>query len=257
MEGLSLVIPAWNEEGRLGQTLQRYCPALKQTGIQFEIIVVADGSTDKTEEVAEQYAKQGVRTISVPDRLGKGGAIVIGLREARFEWSGFVDADGPVTSGDLLKLVEALSRYDCAIASRLTGTSEFGGHRSLGRSMLSRLWNLTAGLVLFLPLRDIQCGVKMFRTSVVRSVLPSVALTNWAFDASLLFHLRNEGYQILEVPVHWTNSLGSKLNIARDGPLMFVSLLGIRAMSSPIMRYSRQRPIPASRSDREAVENPN
>jgi len=251
---VSLVIPAWNEEGRLGQTLERYCPSFKKWGTNFEIIVVTDGSTDRTVEIAGRYSSQGVRVISCSDRLGKGGAIIRGLEVARFDWSGFVDADGPVPPEDVLMLLNYLSEYDCAIASRFLNPNEISEGRTFARSILSRLWNLIVSSILFLDIRDTQCGVKLFRTSAVRQVLPSVALTNWAFDASLLFHLKQAGCRILEVPVKWTESSGSKLNIPRDGSLMLISLLGIRAMNIRAWRIRWSHSGPADHAEGESPE---
>jgi len=240
--GLSLVIPAWNEEQRLSETLAKYVPALEESHRPFEVIVVADGVTDRTPDVADRYSSRGVKLLRFDSKLGKGGAVLAGLKATRHPSVGFVDADGPIPTKDLFALVNTLDSADCAIASRAMSGSVSRVRRSPGRRFLSRLWNLAVRGTLLLPVRDTQCGAKFFRASSVSCVLPKVAVTNWAFDASLLFHLHEAGLTIREVPVEWTESTGSKLVITRDVPRMLLSLVGIRLMNSKVGRYVTRSP---------------
>ena len=227
------MIPAWNEEARLSQTLEAYLPPLRRSGVPFEVIVVCDGSTDGTFSIASGFAEQGVRVLHAETKLGKGGAVLAGFRSARFSRIGFVDADGPIRPEDLFALADSLDHYDCAIASRLAAGSVTTVRRTASRRVLSRAWSLAVRGLLLLPVRDTQCGAKFFRRSAVSAILRKVALTNWAFDVSILFHVHEAGYSIQEVPVTWTESEGSKLVIVRDVPIMLLSLIGVRVMSIP------------------------
>jgi dolichol-phosphate mannosyltransferase len=230
-DGVSVVIPAWNEEERLPNALSQYVRLLESYGGQFEVIVVVDGATDRTIEVAQAYAPRGVRVLNFDTKLGKGGAVIEGLRAARFDYVGFLDADAPITPVNLAYLLSGLTDSEGAIASRWVAQSVRGGRQSLSRRLFSRLWNIMTRSVLQLELADTQCGAKFFRRDAVLQILNKVTLTNWAFDASLLFHFSRAGFRIREVPVNWTDDPRSKMQLERVIPAMFLSLVGIRLMS--------------------------
>ena len=234
--GVSIVIPAWNEEDRLARTLERYLPALEARGDPFEVIVVVDGVKDRTAEVAIRYQDHHVRVLRFPNKLGKGGAILAGLRVSKFECVGYLDADGPISPQAMYELVDYLRDVDCVVASRwLRGASGVESEPAFNR-LAGRAWNVLVRSLLFLPLRDTQAGAKFFKGSVVRPLLKSVTLTNRAFDVALLFHVRKDGRQVREVPVAWTHDRASRMPIARAIPVMFVSLVGVRLMNSPVGR---------------------
>ena len=236
--GLSIVIPAWNEEARLARTLERYVPALESRAEPFELIIVVDGASDRTSAVADRWSSRHVRVLEFSHRLGKGGAILAGFREARYDRVGFTDADGPVPLADVLRVADSLTRVDCAIASRRVNKHLMISPQSLSRRVFSRCWNLLVRGVLFLPISDTQCGVKFVRRSAVRPILDRVSVTNWAFDVALLYHLRSQGSSIQEVAVRWEDSSGSKLRLENAIPRMFVSLLGIRMVNRKVGRHA-------------------
>lgn len=241
MTGLSIVIPAWNEETRLAGTLDRYLPALESRGTPFEVIVVVDGDRDRTAEVARRYASRGVRVLQYSDKLGKGGAVLAGLHATRHEYVGYLDADGPVPPGQTLSMVSSLRECDGVIASRWTRGSEVVRAEPWMNRGLGRIWNFLSRSLLFLPYRDTQCGAKFFRRAVVLRVLGAVALTNRAFDVDLLYHVRKSGGTVREVPVRWTHDPASRMPIGRAVPIMFLSLVGIRVMNLPWARHVPRR----------------
>lgn len=235
--GISIVVPAWNEEDRLARTLERYLPALEVQGDPFEVIVVVDGVRDRTAQVAARYAGRHVRVLLFPDKLGKGGAVLAGMKVSRYEYVGYLDADGPISPDEMYDMVEFLGTdVDCVVASRwIRGASGVKAEPLLNR-VAGRGWNLLTRSLLFLPLKDTQAGAKFFRGSVVRSLLRSVTLTNRAFDVDLLYHVRKRGGRVKEVPVKWMHDPASRMPIARAIPVMFVSLLGVRVANSPVGR---------------------
>jgi glycosyltransferase involved in cell wall biosynthesis len=233
--GVSLIIPAWNEERRLPSALDQYIPLLEGNQLPFEVIVVADGVTDKTVEVATNYSGRGVRVLHFETKLGKGGAIIEGFKNARYELVGFLDADAPITAQDLALMLSILSSADAAIASRWLSGSDGELNQPISRILLSRTWNLLVRGVLGLSVYDSQCGAKFFRREAVLKVLPQVTLTNWAFDVSLLFHLTHAGLKVEEVPVSWRVDFETKMRLEKAVPAMFLSLIGIRLMSVPAM----------------------
>ena len=232
--GVSIVIPAWNEEDRLARTLERYLPALERRGEPFEVIVVVDGVRDGTAGVAARYAPRGVRLLEYPTKLGKGGAILEGLRAARFSYVGYLDADGPISPKEMYELVGALENVDCVVASRWVRGASGAEAEPLFNRVAGRAWNLLTRSLLFLPLRDTQAGAKFFRASVLRPLLRSVTLTNRAFDVDLLYHVRKRGKGIREMPVTWTHDPATRMPIGRAIPVMFVSLVGVRLVNSPV-----------------------
>ena len=229
--GVSIVIPAWNEEDRLARTLERYLPALESRGEPFEVIVVADGH-DRTAEVAARYSDRQVSVLRFPSKLGKGGAVLAGIRVSRFEYVGYLDADGPISPEEMYGLVSYLKDVDCVVASRWTRGASGAGAEPLFNRVAGRGWNFLTRSLLFLPLRDTQAGAKFFKGPVVRSLLKSVTLTNRAFDVDLLYHVRKEGGRLKELPVRWDHDLDTRMPIGRAIPVMFVSLLGVRVMNS-------------------------
>ncbi|HEV2231637.1 MAG TPA: glycosyltransferase [Thermoplasmata archaeon] len=232
--GLSLIIPAWNEEDRLGRTLREHLPALEARGDPFEVIVVADGQADRTAEVASSFADRGVRVLNFPRKLGKGGAVLAGLREAKFDYVGYLDADGPIPPVEVARLTEALAEFDCVVASRWVRGSTIVRQEPWFNLLAGRGWNFLTRSLLFLPLRDTQCGAKFFRRSVLMPALRAVALTNRAFDVDLLYHLRKRGNHFAEMAVTWKHDPDSRMPIGRAVPVMFLSLVGVRLMNLPI-----------------------
>lgn len=231
--GVSLIIPAWNEERRLPGTLEQYVGLLEKYGDQFEVIVVADGVTDRTVEVAAEFAARRVRVLHFERQLGKGGAILEGFRSSKFDFVGFLDADAPITPVNLAFLLAELVESEGVIASRWMHRSVGQGRQSFSRAVFSRIWNILTRAILDLDLHDTQCGAKFFRREAVLKILNQVTLTNWAFDASLLFHFKRAGFRIQEVPVNWIDDPNSKMRLERAIPAMFLSLIGIRLMSLP------------------------
>ncbi len=232
--GVSIVIPAWNEEDRLARTLERYLPALETHGEPFEVIVVVDGYGDHTAEVAEAYSSRHVRVLKFPTKLGKGGAVIAGFKEAHHEYVGYLDADGPISPEEMYRLVGHLSEVDCVVASRwIRGASGVGAEPLFNR-FAGRVWNLLSRSLLFIPLRDTQCGAKFFRSSVILPLLRTVTVTNRAFDVDFLYHVNTAGHPMREVGVQWTHDPATRMPIGRAIPIMFLSIIGVRVMNSPV-----------------------
>ena len=232
--GVSIIIPAWNEEDRLTRTLNRYLPALEHRGEPFEVIVVVDGVRDRTADVARAFSGRHVKVLEFPTKLGKGGAILAGIWASQYEYVGYLDADGPISPREMYGLVGYLKDVDFVVASRWTRGAVGVETEPLFNRLSGRLWNILTRSLLFLPLRDTQCGAKFFKASVVRPLLRTVTLTNRAFDVDLLYHVRKRGKRVKEVPVRWTHDPDTRMPIGRAIPVMFVSILGLRLMNSPM-----------------------
>ena len=230
--GLSIVIPAYNESRRLPPFLadvRRYCDGLGS--LDYEIIIVDDGSTDGMREVLTGIARQWRRlgVIGHRDNQGKGAAIRSGLRASRGELVLVADADGSTPIEEEGKLRAALrAGADVAIGSRL-----LPGHRSC----VQRYWLRAASGLAFawlvrglfgLPVRDTQCGFKMFRRDVVEHLLGVCQETGYLIDVELLAWAQRLGYQLVETAVTWREVPGSKVHPVRDGLRMLQGMLRLR-----------------------------
>jgi glycosyltransferase involved in cell wall biosynthesis len=233
---LSIVIPAFNEEERLPPMLEAYGAYFgERYGKDVELLVVVNGSADRTAEVARDIAARCpcVRVIEERERIGKGGAVLLGIREARGRKVGFVDADGSTPPAAFDALVPAVDGFGAAIASRYMRGSEVSPPPPLRRRFASRCFNAMVRVLLGLRLTDTQCGAKIFTRETLQRILPHLGETQWAFDVDMLFQVKRHGSAIREIPTEWHDVRGSKLKIARASANMFVAICRLRLLYSP------------------------
>jgi glycosyltransferase involved in cell wall biosynthesis len=232
----SIVVPAYNEERRIPLMLDRYAPFFCGNGrSDTELIVVVNGSTDRTEEVVHGYARkyENIRVLVEPERVGKGVAVIMGIRSIRGEYGGFVDADGATAPEAFQKLIDHRRDADCIIASRYLPESVAEPRQPLSRRLASRAFNLFVRLMFGLRLSDTQCGAKLIKRAALETVLPDLGRTQWAFDVDLLFQLKRHGFEIMEIPTVWRDVAGSKLKILPASITMFISMCRLRLLYSP------------------------
>jgi glycosyltransferase involved in cell wall biosynthesis len=233
---ISLIIPAYNEQVRLPDTLRRITQYLKSRLWSFqEIIVVDDGSTDDTVGVAEEFARgsnENVRVLRNPGNRGKGYSVRRGMLEAQGEWRLFTDADLSAPIEELDKLWEAVAsgKDEIAIGSRAMDRSLIGVHQPGYRETMGRFFNGVMRAATGLPISDTQCGFKLFRGDVAQEVFSRQRLERFGFDAEVLYIAFHRGYGIAEVPVRWNHAEGSKVGML-TGLHAFRELAEIRANS--------------------------
>jgi len=232
---LSIIVPAYNEEHRLGRMLDAYLPYFaRRYGETFELLVIVNGSTDHTADVA--LARQSdwpmVRVFVDPRPIGKGGAIMIGLEAARGDLIGYVDADGSTPPAAFDALIEAIADADCVLANRWDPASTITPPPRR-RRVASRLFNRLVRWLFGLRLADTQCGAKLLRRSMVSRLRPELGITRWAFDVDLLYHVRKAGGRIREVPTVWHDESGSHLKIVPASFDMLLALCRLRLLYSP------------------------
>jgi len=234
---LSIVIPAHNEEQRLPPVLKRYTSHFsKVLAGDFEILVVVNGSTDQTAEVAREIADEhsGIKIIEEPRRIGKGGAIILGVKEAQGDWIGFVDADGATSAEEFERLYHCGERMDGVIGSRWMKGAQVNVSQKGLRLLSSRLFNLLIRKVLGLDFEDTQCGAKIFTAKAWKSILPQIGVTRFAFDVDVLFQLKRHGFHILEESTEWNDVAGSKVRIVNSSFDMFCAVFRMRLLYSPL-----------------------
>ncbi len=234
---LSIVIPAYNEEQRLGPTLAIYTAYYEaRLPGAYEVVVVVNGSRDGTEAIARRTAEAcpAVRVLLEPLAVGKGGAILIGFRAARGELVGFVDADASTPPEAFDDLVRNIGSAGCIIASRWFPESVVVPPQPPSRRAASRVFNALVRLLFKVDIRDTQCGAKVLTRQAVADVLPHIGITRWAFDVDLLFKLRRAGHQIIEWPTTWHDKGGSQLRMGKASLEMFIAIVRLRLLYSPL-----------------------
>jgi dolichyl-phosphate beta-glucosyltransferase len=231
---LSIVVPAYNEGVRLGKSLQRIVSYLNDNLPESELIVVDDGSSDNTADIARQELadSKNVHTsvISYKSNLGKGRAVRLGLQASRGDIALFTDTDLSTPITEAPKLIEPISRGECDVAfgSRALDRSLIGVHQTWRREQGGRVFNLAVRVATGLPFWDTQCGFKAFRMSSCRPIIEGATIDRFGFDVELLYLAYRAGLKLKEIPVRWDHVEGSKVNLASDSLKMLSEVGRIR-----------------------------
>ncbi len=231
---LSIVVPAYNEGMRLRESLPRILAYLNQDYSGSELIVVDDGSTDNTADVANEILTNSanVRTgvLSYRQNLGKGRAVRLGLLAARGDVALFTDADLSTPITETPKLVGPIEEgsYDLTFGSRALDRKMIGVHQSWRREQGGRVFNLAVRMATGLPFWDTQCGFKAFRMAVCRPLIEGATIDRFGFDVELIYLAYRAGLRLREVPVRWDHYEGSKVNLFNDSFKMLAEVGLIR-----------------------------
>lgn len=210
---ISIIIPAYNEEKRLPATLTAVKAYLASTSWEFtEIVVVDDGSRDKTPEVAQAA---GARLLRNPGNRGKGFSVRHGMLEAKGDWLLFSDADLSTPIEELEKLWTAIEQAaaQAAIGSRDLDRSLIGVRQPLFREFGGRFFNFVIRGITGLPFHDTQCGFKLFERAAAHEIFRRQLVERFGFDVEVLFIAQKLGYRTLEVPVRWNDVAGTKVKM--------------------------------------------
>ena len=226
---LSIIIPAHNEEERLPPSLAMVTDFVQQQPYSIEVIVVENGSIDRTYEVAQSFqSKMPCLKVIQESQSGKGLAVKSGMLAATGKYRIFCDADFSMPVNEITKFIPKDDQpYDIAIASR-----ELPGSRRVDepefRHLIGRVFNSLVRYALLPGLQDTQCGFKAFRGEVADQLFRMQTLTGWSFDAELLFIAQRMGLKIIEVPITWYYKPGTRLHILKDSFKMASDLFTIR-----------------------------
>ena len=229
---MSIVIPAYNEEKRIEGSLSEACAYLDGIGIEYEIIVVDDGSSDGTSRVVEHFVKdfREVRLVRYEKNRGKGHALRTGILGARGDFILVMDADLSTPMGELRKLMPYLSEggFDVAIGSRALALSNIIRKQPWWRRGMGKMFNGIVKMLVIGDFQDTQCGFKLFAGDVARNLFGRAKIDRFAYDVEILALAKQRGYAIKEVPIRWINSPESKVNPLKDSLRMLVDLVRIR-----------------------------
>jgi dolichyl-phosphate beta-glucosyltransferase len=227
----SIILPAYNESARITATLDKILAHSTERGWNVEVIVVNDGSSDRTAEIVLEYAKKhaALRLLENPGNRGKGFSVRNGMLHAKGDILLFSDADlsSPIEEADKL-FAAIVNGADIAIGSRWIDSRLQIRKQPLHRRIFGRIFNLALRLILGLQFKDTQCGFKAFTRRSAQAIFPQQKIERWGFDPELLYLARKFGFTVSEVPVTWSHREGTRIHPLRDGVRMFVELLRIR-----------------------------
>jgi len=234
----SVVIPAFNEADRIGETIRLTLRYLAEVAPGAELIVVNDGSTDATSAIAREALSASTIETQLLDNFpnrGKGAAVQRGLLAAHKPIGLFFDADLSTPLGEIPKLIEPIAngQVDVAFGSRALDRDLIGHHQPWRREQGGRVFNLIVRAATGLPFWDTQCGFKAFRLDVCRPILQSARVIGFAFDVELLYLAHRAGLRLREIPVRWNHQEGSKIRFVRDSLRMLREITTLRSQTRP------------------------
>lgn len=229
---VSVVIPAYNEETRIGKSLESMAEFFSKEGISYEIIVVNDGSRDRTSDVALAHFREAGhgQLVENEGNRGKGFSVRRGMLAARGEYRFFSDADLSTPIHEVRKFLPLLEKqYDIVIGSRAVPGANIRVRQALYRELMGKTFNLLVRMTIISQLHDTQCGFKGFRQAAVPDIFERQQLDGFSFDVEILYIAKRLGYSIREEPIEWHNSFESKVG-ALSGARAFKDLLKIRRL---------------------------
>lgn len=213
---LSVIIPLFNEQARLDRLWIIY-KYLKRKKFKYEVILVNDGSTDKTLDKIKDLTKEfNFKLITYNDNKGKGYAIKTGMLQAKGRYKLFADIDLSTPVDEMEKFLPILSKYDILIGSRKMKGANLEVRQPFLREFLGQGFTFVSQLTLNLDISDFTCGFKVFSNKASCLIFPKQKLNKWGFDPEILFIARKHNLSIKEIPVTWSNDLKSKVRFPQD-----------------------------------------
>ncbi len=229
---LSIVIPAYNEQNRIAKTLNAIENYVQQKNTKAEILVVSDGSDDNTNEVVEELSARipNLKLLSYPKNRGKGFAVKTGIKNSHGRYILITDADNSTPIEEYEKLLKTLKQTDSqiAIGSRYLKDSDIQIKQPKYRILLGRLGNRLIQFFLLEGIQDTQCGFKLFENKCAKEIFAMQKIHRFGFDMEALVIAKTLGYKVIEVPVSWLNSEGSRVRPIKDGLITLKDLIYIK-----------------------------
>lgn len=233
---LSIIIPAYNEQNRIGKTLEETFRFLNEQSFESEVIVVNDGSSDRTRDLVNEYIERygsRLRLLDNPGNRGKGYSVRSGMLAGRGELLLFYDADLSTPLSEVERVLTPIreDRYDVVIGSRALDRSLIGTHQSRFREFIGRIGNMVQFIFTGLEFRDTQCGFKAFRRPAAQSIFPRQRIEGFGFDPEVLFIACRQKWRVLELPVRWNHVEGSKVHVIGTPLKALLEVMTIRINS--------------------------
>lgn len=224
---ISIVIPAYNEEQRIKQSIYKILNYFKIRDYDYEIILVDDGSIDNTIKVVEGFHNHKIKILKNQKNLGKGAAAKKGVLAAQKEWILITDADLSAPISELDKFLK-YQNYEVLIGSRGLNNSRILVHQPLYRKLGGKFLNFFIQILVLPGIKDTQCGFKLFQLKAAQKIFNKQTLNSFSFDVEILFIAKKKNMKILELPIVWTNNSNTKVLPFHDGFRLLRDLVKIR-----------------------------
>ena len=245
MKKISIIIPAYNEEKRIGRTLKLYSEYFNnlrnKKKLNYDLFIVINNTKDKTEEIVKKWQKKNksISYVNLP-KGGKGYAVKEGFKHALKEendFIGFADADLSTAPNEFFKLYDNIGDKEAIIASRWLSDSRVNSPQPILRRVASRVFNFFVRTIFLLKFRDTQCGAKLFKRKSLAKIVNNLTMTQWAFDVNLLYLFKINKLAVREFPTEWEDKELSHIDVIRASLKMFSGILRLRIMHSPFKRF--------------------
>lgn len=231
----TIVIPAYNEENRIGKVLDEVCMFISTNKLPWEVIVAVDGS-DHTNDIIEKYHKQYsfVSSKKSLGRSGMGGAIKRGIVSSHCEFTIMMDADGSAKLLDMIENIELLESYEVLNFNRYSSTKNFIPFK---RRLASRVFNLILKALFNINIYDTQCGYKIMKTKEAAKIVKKITFTNGFFLTAFFLHCKKSGIKVTEVPLNYNHTEGSKFNVIMTSISYIISIMAFWLTNSRLNRF--------------------
>jgi glycosyltransferase involved in cell wall biosynthesis len=249
VRNFTIVIPAYNEEKRIGKMLTSYLEYFKPIyGERLQLLVVMNGCKDNTLGVVKEFSQnhKSLSYLDIKKPIGKGGAIIEGLKKVQTEFVGYSDADGstrPEIFHRLMAVLELTPSLDCVLGSREVAGAVVA-KKSPFRKLMSRVFNLVVNMYFQLGLKDTQCGAKVVKSSLLPTIIPKLHISDMAFDVNFLVDIKRSGGKILELPIEWEDDKDTTItNPIKTSIIMFLSITRLKLYLDVFWLYKLIKPI--------------
>jgi len=238
---LSVVIPAYNEDSRIANTLKKIREYLDRQDYSSEIIVVSDGCTDLTDQCATETLKNwpNFRLLCRVKNKGKGYSVKEGILDSRGRLILFTDADLSTPIEELDNFLPWADEYDVLIGSRAMPESNIQVHQSFLRENLGKTFNFFVQILIFRGIKDTQCGFKLFHRQAAMDIFRRIKLKGFGFDVEALYVSQKLGYSIKQLPVVWRNSPESHVHVFSSSLEMFLDLFRIKSLHKSLKKSKK------------------
>ena len=221
---VSIVVPCYNEENRIKPFLTSLIQFSKDNLKSYEIIVVNDGSKDKTLDVLKEFSKD-IKLISYEKNKGKGGAVREGVLSSIGEKVLFIDADGSIQPDEMPKMLEKLDSYDVVVGDRASKDSDVNAIAL--RNITGKLFNFYVNVLFGYKTWDNLCGFKGFKKEIAKDLFTNLIAYGWIFDVELFYKIHKKNYTLYKLPIKWVHKGDSKIKLL-DPFKMFFQLIKLR-----------------------------
>jgi len=238
---IGIIIPAHNEERRIGKKLEVYSPYFakksKTDKNEYSILVVINNTQDNTEKIVKNFIKKAKNVSYIKFKKGgKGFAVTEGFKyfiAKKFDMAGFVDADLATSPDAFYDLINNIKSYSGIIGNRWSKKSKIYRKQPVIRRLASRIYNFLLRIMFFMKYSDTQCGAKLFKVNELKKIVNKIFITQWAFDINILYLCKLYGLRIIEFPTAWTDEENTTVDTIRASIKMFSGTLRLRLIYSP------------------------